>query len=305
MPFHYQRPQSIAATWSRRLGRFALLLAIMAVLLHRIGMLMLPNAVAAILLATGLAMLVFGLALIGFSMLWLIGAKGGHASFSGLVMALLVLGPVGVAASRYVALPAIHDVSTDLEDPPQWLEPPPVVPSWLPRSNGDAPEARQSQSAAYPRVTGRRYDGAIDRVLLAVRAAAAESKWIEVDNIGVEALVDPLETPFEAEAGADQEGAATGEADPARAPVPQLRPDIDAGPAEPLPTSALIQYRTRTLVLGIPQDVLIRLSEEEETTFVDMRAATRDGDHDLGINAELIQQFLRDLDMRLLGIAGG
>ena len=36
-----------------------------------------------------------------------------------------------------------------------------------------------------------------------------------------------------------------------------------------------------------------------------MRAATRDGDHDLGLNADLISAFLLDLDVRLLGIAGG
>ncbi|MBV1785083.1 DUF1499 domain-containing protein, partial [Hoeflea sp.] len=92
---------------------------------------------------------------------------------------------------------------------------------------------------------------------------------------------------------------------PARAPVPLPRPDIENERVEPRPAFALIQYETRTLVLGIPQDILIRLVEEEETTFVDMRVATRDGDHDLGLNAELIRSFLLDLDVRLLGIAGG
>ena len=58
-------------------------------------------------------------------------------------------------------------------------------------------------------------------------------------------------------------------------------------------------------MLGIPLDILVRLSEEEETTFVDMRSATRDGDHDLGLNASVIRTFLHDLDVRLLGIAGG
>jgi hypothetical protein len=87
--------------------------------------------------------------------------------------------------------------------------------------------------------------------------------------------------------------------------VPAPRPDIENEPLAPLPTFAVIQYRARTLVLGIPQDILVRLSEEEQTTFVDMRAATRDGDHDLGLNAELIRAFLQDLDVRLLGIAGG
>ena len=302
MPFRPQRPSSIAASWSRRLGRFALLLAFMALLLHRAGILVLPNALAALILATFLAVIVLGLSIIGFFMLWQIGAKGGHAAFSGMVMALLILVPVGLAASRYVQLPRIHDVTTDIADVPQWLEEPAVTPSWLPRSNADDPAARAQQILAYPQVTGRRYDGAIDRVLLAVRAVTEENKWTQVGNVGADVLVDGLEPAPEAATDAP---ASTGEADPARAPVPVPRPDLENQPDEPQPAYALIQYRAETLILGIPQDILIRLVEEEETTFVDMRVATRDGDHDLGLNAELIRSFLQDLDVRLLGIAGG
>lgn len=303
MPFRPQRPYSIAASWSRRLGRFTLLLAFMALALHRAGILDLPNAVAAILLAACLAIIVLGLSMIGFFMLWHMGAKGGHASFSGMVMALMVLIPVGIAASRYVLLPKIHDVSTDVVEAPEWLEPPDMELSWMKRSNGGDAAARALQTVAYPQVTGRRYEGAIDRVLLAVRAVVQENKWTRVAHVGVEALVDGLEPT--AEPTGESELITSGEVDPARAPIPAPRPDIENEPAEALPTFALMQYETKTLVLGIPQDVLIRLVEEEETTFVDMRAATRDGDHDLGLNAELIQTFLRDLDIRLLGIAGG
>ncbi|KJS10451.1 MAG: hypothetical protein VR78_14250 [Hoeflea sp. BRH_c9] len=303
MPFRPQRPHSIAASWSRILGRFTLLLAFMALVLHRAGVLDLPNAVAAILLASGLAIAVLGLSMIGFFMLWHVGAKGGHASFSGMVMALMVLIPVGIAASRYVLLPTIHDVTTDVMEAPEWLEPPVLELSWIKRSNGGDAAARDLQTLAYPQVTGRRYEGAIDRVLLAVRAVVQENKWTPVAHVGVEALVDGLE-PVPESAG-EGEPLSNGEVDPARAPIPAPRPDIENESVEALPTFALMQYETKTLVLGIPQDVLIRLVEEEETTFVDMRAATRDGDHDLGLNAELIQTFLRDLDIRLLGIAGG
>lgn len=305
MPFRPVRPHSIAAAWSRKLGRFAVLLALVALVLHRVGTLEMPNAVAAILLSAVIAVFVLGLSMIGFFMLWHIGAKGGHASFSGMVMALIILIPVGLAASRFVLLPRIHDVTTDISDPPQWLEPPAVSSSWMPRSNAEDPAKRRLQAEAYAQVTGRRYEGAIDRVLLAVQAVAQEKKWTPVANVGVEALVDGLEPNPAGNEQPDEAGTSNGEADPARAPLPAPRPDIENEPLAPLPTFAVIQYRARTLVLGIPQDVLVRLSEEEETTFVDMRAATRDGDHDLGLNAELIRAFLQDLDVRLLGIAGG
>ncbi len=305
MPFRPERPKSIAAAWSRRLGRFALLLAFMALLLHRLGMLEMPNTIAAVLLATVLAVLVLSLSIIGFFMLWHIGAKGGHASFNGMVMALIILIPVGLATSRYVLLPRIHDISTDVANPPEWLKQPEISRSWIPRADGDDPAARRLQASAYAHITGRRYEGAIDRVLLAVQAVAQERKWTPVANVGVEALVDGLE-PSAASADASKDTTTSnGEADPARAPLPAPRPNIEDGTLEQLPSFAVVQYRTRSMVLGIPQDILIRLAEEEETTFVDMRAATRDGDHDLGLNADLIRTFLHDLDVRLLGIAGG
>ena len=305
MPYRPERPQSIAAAWSRRLGRFALLLALMALVLHRLEMLTLPNAAAAELLAATLAAFVLGLAMIGFFMLWQIGAKGGHASFSGMVMALMVLIPIGLAAGRFVLLPRIHDISTDIQDAPQWLEQPQIALSWLPRREGDDPALRQLQAMAYPEITGRRYEGAIDRVLLAVRAVATANKWTPVANVGLDVLVDGLE-PVDANAAASTgEKIPNGEADPTRVPLPAPRPDLENRPLDPLPTFAVIQFRTKSLILGVPQDILIRLSEEEETTFVDMRAATRDGDHDLGLNAAVIRDFLRDLDIRLLGIAGG
>jgi len=281
------------------------MLALITLVLHRLEMLTLPNAAAAVLLASALAAFVLGLAMIGFFMLWQIGAKGGHASFSGMVMALMVLIPVGLAAGRFVSLPRIHDISTDIQNAPQWLEPPQIAMSWLPRRDGDDPSLRELQAMAYPQITGRRYEGAIDRVLLAVRAVAEANKWTPVANVGLDVLVDGLEPADEKAAASNAEKTLNGEADPTRAPLPAPRPDIENLPLEPLPTFAVLQFRTKSLILGVPEDILVRLSEEEETTFVDMRAATRDGDHDLGLNAAVVRDFLRDLDVRLLGIAGG
>jgi len=228
-----------------------LLLALMALVLHRVGMLQLPNAVAAVLLAAVVAVFVLGLAIIGFFMLWHIGAKGGHASFSGMVMALIILIPVGLAASRFVLLPRIHDISTDVKMPPEWLDEPEIVRSWIPRTDGNNPAARLLQTQAYAQITGRRYEGAIDRVLLAVRAVAQQKKWTQVANIGVEALVDGLEPSSDAEDSQEAASVSNGEADPERAPLPAPRPNIEDELLAPMPSFAVLQYRTRTLVLEI------------------------------------------------------
>ena len=49
---------------------------------------------------------------------------------------------------------------------------------------------------------------------------------------------------------------------------------------------------------------MIRLREEAETTLVDVRVASRDGDRDLGAGVAYIERYLRALDAELLGIAG-
>jgi hypothetical protein len=298
MPYRPERPVSISAIWARRLGRFSLALAIAALVFHRLGLLALPNAVAVLLLATALAVVVVGLAAIGFVMLWLIGARGGRASFFGFVMAAMVLGPAGYAASRYFTLPELYDVSTDVTDPPAFLREPEIAASWLPRAAEISPQMRGAQMVAYPNITGRRYDGAIDRVLDSVAAVAAERKWKLVADEGADFLA-PEAAP-EAQARPQN-----GQLDPGSIPVPEARPDFENEPAELSQQVVVLQYTYKSLIFGINHDIVLRLAEEEETTFVDMRAAIRDGDHDLGLNARLVRNFLRDLDVSLLGIAGG
>jgi len=57
-------------------------------------------------------------------------------------------------------------------------------------------------------------------------------------------------------------------------------------------------------VLGIPGSVVLRLADEGDTSFVDMRARTDYVPHDLGWNARLIDEYLKKLDYELIGIVG-
>ena len=49
-------------------------------------------------------------------------------------------------------------------------------------------------------------------------------------------------------------------------------------------------------ILGLKSDVVIRLLDEAETTFVDMRSLSRYGTRDMGLNAAFITQFLTALE---------
>lgn len=52
-------------------------------------------------------------------------------------------------------------------------------------------------------------------------------------------------------------------------------------------------------VLALPSDVVVRLVAEGDATLVDMRAASRYGPVDFGLNADLVAGFLSDLDVAM------
>lgn len=58
----------------------------------------------------------------------------------------------------------------------------------------------------------------------------------------------------------------------------------------------VIETLTRTFWLGLASDLVLRLTDEGETSYVDLRSASRYGPHDLGANARHIRFFLTDLD---------
>ena len=88
-------------------------------------------------------------------------------------------------------------------------------------------------------------------------------------------------------------------------PVPTPRPyDDDVAQLIRRANGVTLQGETRTLVLGLRFDVIIRLREEAETTFVDVRVASRYGPSDLGFSADIAEDYLKALDAELLGIAG-
>ena len=64
-------------------------------------------------------------------------------------------------------------------------------------------------------------------------------------------------------------------------------------------TEITIEAVAKTLLLGFPSDVAIRLIDEGTSTYVDMRSASRYGDTDLGDNAARIEAFLADLDVEI------
>ncbi|MBN9035750.1 MAG: DUF1499 domain-containing protein [Rhizobiales bacterium] len=77
--------------------------------------------------------------------------------------------------------------------------------------------------------------------------------------------------------------------------------DLGWKPEEPATLSAdgreaTIELAAPSLVFGFVSDVAVRIVDEGETSYVDLRSASRYGRHDLGDNAAKIARFLDDLD---------
>ncbi len=313
MQIRYDRPVSRSAFLARRLALFSLGMLLIVVLAHRFGPLATPDFVLLVLASAVPAALAVPLALLGLARLWQIGALGGVASSWALVFAALPLALPGYGYYLFVTKPPLTEVSTDLADRPAFVSVAEVAQHLLPRPALPA-DADAAQLAAYPGLNGRRYEGAIDRVYEAVRTVAAENRLVLTASRGEEYGLPALElrptTETPAPAVTPSEGEApvtTAEALPESGPLPSARPDpgllVAIPDGEPEGTARL-QFSTRTFVLGLPFDAVVRLREEAEMTLVDIRVASRYGPHDLGISDEIAEGFLHALDAELLGIAG-
>ncbi|MBY3383078.1 DUF1499 domain-containing protein [Rhizobium laguerreae] len=303
MAIRYDRPVSSAARSSRLIGAFSLVLALAVMIAHRFGGLATPYLVLLLIVAAGCALLAAMLAAIGLRSLWMTGAEGGLAALAALIYAAFPLALGAYATERYLTLPDIYDVSTDPVSAPDWLSYPYFDQIWLKRKVQVTPEDREKQLTAYPELTGRRYEGALDRVLEAVRKVAKMSGMTITESSGdTEPGRDPEDRPVKPPQAGDDAVANA----PDTIPVPTPRPyDDDVAKLIRGVNGVTLQGTTRTLILGLRFDFIIRLREEAETTFVDIRVASRYGQHDLGFSAEIASDYLKALDAELLGIAGG
>lgn len=299
MTVRYERPVSRAAYFARRIAIFAFFLFAAAWGLHRFGPLSTPSFLAVAIAAALLCAFAVYLALIGIAALWFKGARGGKASAAALLFAALPLGAFAYGVSNYVNLPPIYDVSTDTAVPPDWLDVPTVDQSWLGPRHPVTSADRQAQVAKWRDLTGRRYDGALDRVYTAARKVAVEQGL----DIRFERGAPELALQEIPESQAGKEEAVPDALDYVPVPIPRPAEDAPDDAALP-PGDPSIQGEQRTFAFGFRQDVVIRLREELETTLVDVRVASRYGDRDLGAGVAYIERYLRALDAELLGIAG-
>jgi len=176
-------PVSTAAVWSRRLGLLALILAILAVALARAHKFDPPAALASIGGAIVVALAAVLLFVTACATIWRSGGRGFGRALGGLFFAALTLGYPAFLAVEAVRHPVLADVSTDIDDPPDFSRSGAALQARGGYTPPTPPAAtRAAQAAAYPDVQPIVVDLDMDEALAAVMKTAATRGWRLVDK---------------------------------------------------------------------------------------------------------------------------
>ena len=288
MAGYYRRRKSRAARWCLRLAVICIPFFILTVFLHRGGSITTPQAFW--LIAVGIGMLVLSL-ILGVRAtidLWEKGYEGGRATVNGIVLSLLMMVPFVFLLAQAIDNPELNDISTDVLDPPPFLQTENTRDSGGP---GYTDVEARMIVGSYPDIVGRRYNTPPERIYASVDDILKRWRWRVVAS---QNLPDPP-----AEQAADGETASGEEAQAAA-----VEGDGAAAAEAAEDRDMLLQLRVYGPVMKLPYTVVIRIASQDESSLVDVRSASSWGSHDFGANARNIRQFLTELDTQLQGVAG-
>ncbi len=177
-----QDPYARSAIWSRNLAFFALIVALLGIVMARRGLD--PSAALAIeagaMIFAGLAVL---FALLAMVVIWRTGHRGIGLALGGLVLALLLMVYPAYLAAQAGSEPSITDVSTDPADPPTFLMSGKALVArheLTPPAPGKADVALQTR--LYPDLQSLTFDADARDVDKAIHKIIKRHKWVIVDE---------------------------------------------------------------------------------------------------------------------------
>ena len=176
-------PLSAAAVWSRRLASFAVAVALISVVLARSSLV----DFAPVLAVFGASILFACLALLfaasGAVVIWRTGRRGVGAILGGLFLSVLVLAMPAYLTAQAIRLPLLNDVSTDLNDPPEFSRSPRALAARNGLTHAEIPaEWRDAQRRAYPALQPIVLDLETDEAWPLVLKAMENRGWRIVDQ---------------------------------------------------------------------------------------------------------------------------
>jgi uncharacterized protein DUF1499 len=254
-----EEPVSRLAAWSLRLALFSLVATFVALIIVRSGALDLVPAVSTLAGALVLAGVAILLAFGAAIVIWRDGLGGLRQAVLAVLIGLALIGYPAYLGARAYQLPAIYDVTTDPIDPPQFD----AIARLRPRdANPIAYQglyAAELQHAAYPDIDPEDTTATPQEAFDVAMRIIVRRKWRVVD---------------------------------ARPP----RASAAGGPADGTPRDGIIEAVARSLILGFPEDVVVRIRATTDGTRIDVRSASRYGRSDLGSNAARVRDLITDID---------
>jgi hypothetical protein len=183
-------PFARSAVWSRNLAVFALVVAVIGVVLSRKG-LEPPAALAIVDAALGIAALAVLCAIVAMAVIWQTGFRGLGLALCGLFLSAVLFAYPAFLAVQARTVPMLLDVSTDLDDPPSFLS----TEHALAARRGVTPPFRQSaadralQERLYPDLQTLVLDAEISDVVDAIHTLLKRRHWTIVDEVEPTAFV--------------------------------------------------------------------------------------------------------------------
>ncbi len=253
----YFQHESRKAIWSQRIALVFLMLFLITFALHRFSQINTPVAMQLFGVAVSGAVVALLLGLTAFVGIWREGHKGAGRAITGALVSGLLLALPLWSLPNLMALPRIHDVTTDTRSPPKFEKIANV------RQAGANPadyqrDAVEVQQQAYPDLQPVTVKRSATEAFSAVREAITTLKWRIV----------------------------------AEEPPQSGRPGA-------------IEATDKSMIFGFTDDVVVRVSGNDDGARIDARSSSRYGEHDLGRNATRVREFFSEVKTRLAAIDTG
>jgi uncharacterized protein (DUF1499 family) len=175
--FVYDEPVTAFAVWSRRLAVLSLIVAGYAIIMVRSGVQDWRGAVVAG-AALSLVALTGIVALVAMVRIWRNGFKGVSLAGQALALCMVMLVLPGAYTLRGLLLPQVTDVTTDIENPPEFSRSRAALAAregWVPPSVDSA--MRERQRAGYPALAPILLDMPVEEAFEAARKVATVLGW--------------------------------------------------------------------------------------------------------------------------------
>lgn len=192
MPVRLRERRSRLAAWALRFSLVAVPVLIIAAFGHRTGLMEATPTYATMALGFTLAALGVIAAIAAFEGIWRDGRKGVGPALGGLLLGLAILVVPTVGAWKLITFPRLTDISTDLDDPPDFalalVNRPADARPIAPPDEADA----ELQREAYPEIVPRHYPVGTARVFEDALTIVGSSGWTmlgsqrpeEPENVG-------------------------------------------------------------------------------------------------------------------------